>query len=131
MPIGKTKLRRRQYLVGISGVAKVSSRQTNSPISPTAARPERITPTEVHPTMGPMLRTSMAAVTAPARLQLPTQSMPSQALSAPARAAGSTSAAPVRPVARGQEERHHHGGDDQEDQLPPEQGAPTQVLDDR
>ena len=30
--------------------------------------------------MGPMLSTSMAAVTAPARLQLPTQSMPSHTL---------------------------------------------------
>ena len=73
------KLRRRQYLVGMSGVANVSSRQTNSTARPRAHRPERITQTDVHPTFGPRLRTSIAAVTAPARLQLPTQSIPSQA----------------------------------------------------
>jgi len=83
-------LRRRQYLVGISGVANVSSRQTKSPINPIADTPETTTPTESQPTMGPMLRTSIAAVTAPARLQLPTQSMPSHDFSAPPLPAGST-----------------------------------------
>ena len=72
--------------MGTSGVAKVDSRHTNSTASATAATPQTTTPTEVQPAIGPMLSTSMAAVTAPARLQLPTQSMPAQTLRAPAAA---------------------------------------------
>ena len=76
--MGNMKLRRRQYVVGTSGVAKVASRQTNTHGQRGSAharhddagrRPAR--------RCGPMLSTSMAAVTAPARLQVPTQSMPS------------------------------------------------------
>ena len=91
MPMGNMKLRRRRYRVGISGVANVSSRHTKSAGQEHGGqRPQRMTPTEVQPTIGPMLSTSMAAVTAPARLQLPTQSMPSQALLGAGGRAGST-----------------------------------------
>ena len=50
----------------------------NTIVSTTAKAPHVITAGEVQPAIGPMLSTSMAAVTDPARLQLPTQSMPSQ-----------------------------------------------------
>src|SRR5580698_8750032 len=62
----------------MSGVANVASRHKKVTPIPTATTPETITPTDVHPAIGPMLSTSMAAVTPPARLQLPTQSMPFQ-----------------------------------------------------
>src|SRR6516162_8678259 len=75
--MGNMKLRRRQYFVGISGLANVASRQTNTTPMTTAATPATVTPTEVQPATGPMLSTSMAEVTPPAKLQLPTQSMPS------------------------------------------------------
>ena len=78
VPIGNMKLRRRQYVVGTSGVVNVDSRQMKTTAKTAAATPAAITAGDVQPTMGPMLNTSMAAVTPPARLQLPTQSMPSQ-----------------------------------------------------
>jgi len=52
--------------------------RTKTTTSATATTPHVITAGEVQPTMGPMLSTSMAAVTHPARLKIPTQSVPSQ-----------------------------------------------------
>src|SRR6185437_7869703 len=45
---------------------------------PTQMTPLVTTPNDVQPASGPMLSTSIPAVTQPARLQLPTQSMPDQ-----------------------------------------------------
>ena len=75
--MGNTKLRREKYFVGTSGVANVSSRHTKVAPSTTASTPATTTAVEFHPTIGPMLSTSIPEVTAPARVQLPIQSMPS------------------------------------------------------
>ncbi len=128
--IGNMKLRRRQYVVGISGVAKVVSRHTKMAPRTTAAAPAAYTAAEFQPTIGPMLSTSIPAVTAPARLQLPTQSMPAQTFERRPVAASSCGHVPPAPP-RGQQDRHHQRGDDQQHELAPEQGAPPEVLDDR
>ena len=76
------------------GERQLAADEERRPARPPAT-PHVITAGDVQPTMGPMLSTSMAAVTDPARLQLPTQSMPSHTPDRRRRPAGAVRRCPI------------------------------------
>ena len=128
MPRGNMKLRRRS--------TGRDERRGERQLSPdeehgqkTAATAQTITPGDSSPSMGPMLSTSMAAVTAPARLQLPTQSMPcpgvlfGRALAGPPARPSTRSRA--RPPRRGRSSAATTRGDDQQRPAVPRTGRAT------